>query len=145
MRRSWLDSLADAAGKATPGERSWNDMDQLVTTGDATDPYRDAAETDYSRTPHLEFKGARLIETDSGFYPPRENDRPLFALCSPERIRALVDVARAAEAWSDAMSMCEHDGETTHTTKCPAWNAENALAEAIDRLPPDPHRAGETE
>lgn len=104
MTRSWLGSLADAAGKATPGER-------LQMSG--------------------KYMSFDLGETPQVFRSITDADEALILACSPERIRALVEVARAAA-----------NIERT----CPACGTPMAefvdLVEALDRLPPDPDRVG---
>lgn len=75
--------------KHTPGPWEWNELDQLVATSVFDENYGD------------EQRPVVIVETDSGFYPPRANDRPLIA-AAPDLLEALLDMVSDRDCLSEA-------------------------------------------
>ena len=89
-----LKALREIAEKATPGPWRWRPMYEG----------QPQAETDL-----LDSNDERIIQTDSGFYPPRNNDRDYIAAFDPPTTLALLDlieekdreIADAKAKWSE--------------------------------------------
>jgi len=76
-----LDLIRKQLEATTPGEWSWNDVKDMVTNA-----YECAASDDYTDN--------RIIVTDYGFYPPKENDRVFIASSKSHVSRLLDEVER---------------------------------------------------
>lgn len=103
----WLDELEAAAGRATPGER-------VQLSGK-----------------YMHFD---LGERPQVFRALTDGDEALILACSPERIVALVKLAKAVVAWNGASNSYNVAAPWDGTEK---WRAAQNLSAAIDALPPD--------
>lgn len=117
-RDALLEEVRAALQKATPGPWEWLDT---VMVGDIVRTAEDGQWPDEYATDGAErVEGGwrrRIIETDSGFYPPRDADAALIAgapvwlaqLCDRvDSLRAERDALRAAgQALVDALDRCK--------------------------------------
>jgi len=86
-----LDRLESIARAATPGPWWWNDMDEMVSDSDGPEWDMDL---DWTSGKPVRVGPTRVIETDSGYYPPRDNDRAHIAAFDPPTVLALIALAR---------------------------------------------------
>ncbi len=93
-------ALRRLAERASPGPYVW-ERETLIATGGVVlsedDPRWDACDTGTLTPSGAWSYRVKVIETDSGYYPPHGPDADFLAACSPERIIALLDALDAAE------------------------------------------------
>lgn len=93
MTTEELDRLEAIARAATSGPWRWDDDDQMVAVG--VESERDV-NWDWSGEGPPRAISTTIIETDSGYYPPRDNDRAHIAAFDPPTVLALIALARRA-------------------------------------------------
>lgn len=111
-----LDDLEKLEREATPGPWTWNHVDQLVGPDDIRD---------YGLGP--ENHPTKIIETDSGVYPPSEADAALIPAMR-NALPKLLAVAKAARGLRNLAEIRhEHEGPHDYGRSCPACVFEAAV------------------
>ena len=96
LPESELSAIAARADAATPGPWFWAD-EAMYANAAPTPETRDDAGWDWRSGQPRQIAPIRLIETDSGYYPPREKDRAFLAAARSD-VPALVAEVRRLRA-----------------------------------------------
>jgi hypothetical protein len=130
-----LERLRSIAQAATPGPWYWNGEDQMVTMspGDSGD-----MRWDWNGEKGRTVPPTTIIETDSGHYPPRENDRAHIAAFSPSVcLRLIQEIQRQPKMWecpecAFTFDAIHTDADGGHSCPCCAESSlrRSALEEA---------------
>lgn len=136
MTPSELSAIAARADAATPGPWFWAD-EAMYANAAPTPETRDDAGWDWRSGQPRQIAPIRLIETDSGYYPPREKDRAFLAAARSD-VPALVAEVRRLQAAVEALTPLARLGLNARQ-----WAAENMqnveevleiARQAVDRL-----------